>query len=89
MFGMVLRSTTLWSHGSNHAMNSLAFGSWAIQDNSTLALSTTSCGGDTMYTCLNSAQNVTYTLVSKGNSLVLLGSSDGSSDTTYAYQPGF
>lgn len=66
----------------------MAFGKWAVLGNTALALNTTSCGGDTEYTCLNNAQNILYLLKNKGNSLVLLGASDGSSETTYAYQAG-
>ena len=67
-------------------MTSLAEGNWDVQTNSILALNVTSCGGNTVYTCLDSNQDVSYTLSSKGNSLVVLETADGGSQLVYAYE---
>lgn len=78
----------LWAQGSTHSVTSLALGDWAILSDDMLAFNVSSCAGDTLYTCLDSSQTTFYKLSSKGNSLVLLGSSGGTSNAVYAYQPG-
>ena len=74
--------------GSLRAVSSLAAGTWSISGASTLYLNVTSCGGDTVYSCLNSDITMSYGLSNKGNSLVVLSPGDGGSSLTYAYQPG-
>ena len=80
------RTTTLWTPESTNSVTSLAEGNWDVWTNSVLTLNVTNCGGNTVYTCLDSNQDVSYTLSSKGNSLVVLGSEDGDSQLVYAYE---
>lgn len=73
--------------GSRRSVSSSAAGVWGIIEGTTLLLNVTSCGGDTLYACLNSNRAMSYSLMRKSNSFVVLTSGSGTS-LTFAYQPG-
>lgn len=73
--------------GSRHSVSSSAEGTWGISGSNMLSLNVTSCGGDTLYTCLNSNRVMSYSLTRKSNSFVMLTTGSGTS-LTFGYQPG-
>ena len=82
------RTTSVTIPGSINSVSSSAAGTWTILGVNTLILNVTTCGGDTVYSCVNSDATTSYDLSQKGNSMVVLTDLDGSSALTYAYQPG-
>ncbi|DBB01600.1 hypothetical protein WJX77_001477 [Trebouxia sp. C0004] len=83
-----IRTTSITISGSIRSVSSSAAGTWTIVGANTLILNVTTCGGDTVYSCVSSDATTSYSLSEKGNSMVVLTDSDGSSALTYAYQPG-
>lgn len=73
--------------GSRHSVSSSAEGTWDIGGSSMLSLNVTSCGGDTLYACLNINRVMSYTVTRKSNSFVVLTTSSGTA-MTFGYQPG-
>ncbi len=82
------RTTSVTIPGSIRSVSISAAGTWTILGANTLILNVTTCGGDTVYSCLSSDATTSYTLRKKGNSMVVLTDPDGNSALTYAYQPG-
>lgn len=72
--------------GSHRSVSSSAAGTWGITGSNLLSLNVTSCGGDTLYACLNSNRALSYTLTRKSDSFIVLTSGSGSS-LTFGYQP--
>ena len=73
--------------GSRRSVSSSAGGVWGITGSNTLSLNVTSCGGDTLYACLNSNRAMLYSLARRSNSFVVLTAGSGTS-LMFAYQPG-
>lgn len=89
MFETPCRTTIVMVPGSRHSVSSSAEGTWDVSGPSlsTLYLNVTSCGGDTLYACLNINRVMSYTVTRKSNSFVVLTTSSGTS-MTFGYQPG-
>ena len=73
--------------GSRRSVSSSASGVWGVIGSNTLKLNITSCGGDTLYACLNSNRATVYSLTRRSNSFVVLTAGSGTS-STFAFQPG-
>ena len=73
--------------GSRRSVSSSAGGTWGVTGSNTLSLNVTSCGGDTLYACINSNRAMAYSLTRRSNSFVVLTAGSGIS-LTFAYQPG-